>query len=242
MKEVEGYLVALFPTKNNDAMMRVLTKDGIIAFFARGVMNYKHDAIATTSLFNYSKFFLFEGQQKGLSLRQGQLLYPVKLINESLLEYATLELMSEIINHILVDYEPQLIYEYLSSSLQALSKGTSGLIIANLFLAKTLTLIGLQPTIDECVICRSKTSITTIDFDEGGFICQSCFNNNKMKKYDKKVLLGIRLLFEAMKKNVFTISIDDKESLIIMNLFNQHIHNHLNRQLKSISVLIKACE
>ena len=174
--EIEGIVIRQVQYKEKDAMVSVLTKDGMVSFLARGILNPTSKNASACLLFAYSSFTLNSKLDK-LTLTQGKLIKSYYHLYESLEAMAGIQLVSELMIKCL-DEENGSIYPYILALLDNLSNKFDSRTLILITIASIIKESGYALEFDECVKCGSKKDIVSYSFLEGGFICIKCLKNH----------------------------------------------------------------
>jgi recombinational DNA repair protein (RecF pathway) len=65
INNIKGYVLHLSPYKESDAMVQVLSSDGLYSFLARGLAKPTSKLAGATQLLSYSQFSLSSGPNGG---------------------------------------------------------------------------------------------------------------------------------------------------------------------------------
>ncbi|MBP3398840.1 MAG: DNA repair protein RecO [Erysipelotrichaceae bacterium] len=210
----EGIVLSSRDYREKDTLISVLTKEfGRISLVAKGTMSV-HSKNAPACLPFTSSEFCFD-------YKETKTVFPLKTarINNSrrhvredldLLNFAGLlcELTEKISDQGVVEDE---LYRNLECALNTLYEDKY--LSVCLFLSFVFRLIGIEPVVDECVLCGS-TQVSSISIREGGFVCQHCRPKVHAYACTLEDLIHFRLLnkasfehFELLKeKGPFTLN------------------------------------
>lgn len=169
---VEGIVIRQSPYKEKDAMISVVTKDGIVSFLARSVLSINSKNKSCCLPFSYSQFTLNSKADK-LSLIQGKCVKTYSHFYESLEKLSSVNLINEAIVKF-IDEDNAEIFPYLKNYLELLDRGFDEATLTVIMLAQIVKHSGYDLEYSACVRCRGKKDIVGVSFPEGGFICRSC--------------------------------------------------------------------
>lgn len=239
MLEVEGIVIKSTPFRENDAMITMISRDRLYPFLARGVMKFSSKNAASVSLFSKSLVSLSKTKD-GLSLRSGTLLESYNALNSKFEVLASIKLICEITSTFIIQAdECSRIYAALEKTLTLINKGFSSLTISLIYFAYVLRAIGYGLNVDKCVKCGQKLQITSISYEDGGFICQNCFEALKHKKATKRKLQIIRYIFKVEPSSFDKIEFSNEECLSIIEELNDFVNSKLDIRLRTIKLLSK---
>lgn len=206
--DIEGIVISQNPYKEKDAMVSVLTKDGIVSFLARSILSLTSKNKSSCLPFSYSSFSLSSKQDK-LSLTQGKLIKSYYHFFNSLENLSSINLINECILKF-VDEENTILFDYLKNYLELLDRGFDETTLTLIMMAQIVKSSGYNLEFNSCVICGSKTNIVGISYDEGGFVCKKCLNDTNKKvsrEYLKTYRYAFMVPFDMMAHYVVNSSI-----------------------------------
>lgn len=97
MEKIDGISLLVSKYKDNDAIINILTNEGLISALGRGILNYKSKNFIFSSPFIYAEFELYRGNVGGNKLKTGKIF---KIFNDYTNDYTilvSLNFLSEII-------------------------------------------------------------------------------------------------------------------------------------------------
>lgn len=227
-----GYVIDSVDYKDNDSIVTVLSKEGIISFKARG--SKKITSKMNSVLFNYaySEFEVNKSEKSGyLTLLDGKLLdYPSYVINS--LEYMTLMgIISEGINKC---SNKSSLFVNFKECLSLMENNLDSKLILIAFLNFMLESEGVKYQGDCCLKCQSK-QVNSFDFDKGGFLCKNCGGVSQDVDYLKTMRILTKINFENAKKVIL------KENDIILYIIHafDSLENKCGIEFKGKEFLFK---
>ena len=225
MEQIEGITLSVSHYKDKDAILNILTKNGVVVVLGRGIFDQKKPLRVFTSPFIHAKFEIYKGKVGGYKLKDGQIL---KFYNENYLDFnmlGALNFISELTLKVIDGIDDYLtLYESLENTLEELSSNFDKIHLTSYFLI-ILRLLGLQirtGTLDEHLFNPAKgfftsdedSDATYFNFDEIIFI--DSILNDKEVDFDKN-------------------NIDFDKILEVLNIF---LTNFTDVRLNSISLLL----
>lgn len=201
--EVEGIVIRRIPYKENSCMMNVLTKDGLVSFMARGILNTKSKNASSCILFSTSIFSLISKNDKYF-LQTGKLVSSNYEIMSSLKKISCLELCAEATLKFQEDLELKNLYPYLVKLIDLLKIDYDVDTLTAIYLAQIIKNSGYSLEYNSCVLCGNKENIVNIDYEEGGFICSDCLKTSlkKFNDLDSEFLQSFRYVFMVDSNNL----------------------------------------
>lgn len=165
-------------------------------------------------------------------IREAHLLYPLHSIQGNMVKTSIVFFLSEFLSRILKDTDEfQIIYNYLSQSIQVLEETEYGLANFHLvFMLKLTRFMGFYPNLGDY------HENDYFDMLNGIFVSNKPLHHHYINKIDSKALsLLSRISFENMHHFVF--SRQDRLNIINRMLEYYRIHLHDFQTLKSLDIL-----
>ena len=227
-----GYVIDSVDYKDNDSIVTVLSKDGLISFKARGTKKVTSKMNSVLFNYAYSEFEVNQSEKSGyLTLLDGTLLsYPDYVVNS--LEYLTLMgIISEGISKCL---NTSYLFENFKDCLKLMEDKIDAEIILVAFLNFLLNNEGIKYESDGCINCKSK-QVNSFSFEKGGFLCKRCGGVSQ----DLDYLKGMRVLTKIDFINARKASISQKLSYIYINEAFESLENKCGISFKGKDFLFK---
>ena len=129
------------------------------------------------------------------------------------------------------------IFNIFISTVLKLNEKKNPLILTNILELKYLDYLGVGLNLDSCVKCGSKKNIVTLDPDEGGYICQNCYTNERI--LDPKSIKLIRMYYLIDINSISDISIKKETANEINYFLDKYYERYTGLYLKSKDFLKK---
>lgn len=236
--EFEGIVIRRVPFKGDDVMITVLTDDKMKSFIAKGVLKIFSKNSFSVNLFTKSKFQVFKGME-GDFLRVGEVIQSYPNINNNLEKLALLDFISEITNHLLDKKDSKLVYGYLEKTLDCLNRDKNIWTSVLIYFAHVLIAAGYGMNVDSCQICDSKKEIVGFSIQDGGFVCEHCFNKSVHTKADTRKLKILRYIFKVDLENFEKIDFEKDECKEILFNLIDFLNWTSQIEIKSLTLLKK---
>lgn len=165
-------------------------------------------------------------------IREAHILYPLHSISGNMIKTSIVFFLSEFLSRILRDTdEYEIVYNYLSHSIQVLEESQKGLANYHLvFILKLTRFLGFYPNLEDY------HENDYFDMLNGTFVSHQPLHNHYVNKVDSKALsLLSRISYENM--HLFLFSRQDRQNIINRMLEYYRIHLHDFQPLKSIDIL-----
>lgn len=236
LREVEGFILTETPYGETSKIINVFTKDyGIIGIMCKGAKSLKSKNRVSTMRLNYAKFNIYYKKDKLSQLVSADILNPLKKIKSDIVLISYLNYLAELTNQVIKQSNNLAIYDEFIAAILKIEEGLDPLVITNILEIKYLAELGVLFSLDECVICGSKTSIATIDADKGGFICLNCLTNEVI--VDKKVIKMLRMYYYVNIKSISNIKIEDDIKNVINKFLDMYYERYTGLYLNSKNFL-----
>lgn len=236
LREVEGFILTETPYGETSKIINVFTKDyGIIGIMCKGAKSLKSKNRVSTMRLNYAKFNIYYKKDKLSTLVSADILNPLKKIKSDIVLISYLNYLAELTNQVIKQSNNLAIYDEFIAAILKIEEGLDPLVITNILEIKYLAELGVLFSLDECVMCGSKTSIATIDADKGGFICLNCLTNEVI--VDKKVIKMLRMYYYVNIKSISNIKVEDNIKDVINKFLDMYYERYTGLYLNSKNFL-----
>jgi len=234
IKNIEGYVLRVSSYKENDAMITVLSSDGLYSFLARGVLKNTSKNFSACQMLAKSKFSLSEQKNGNYSLSESEVIL-VPDGKSSLLRLGIFSFVSECSLKLITEEEAAVLYPWLDKTMTNMQEEGKEASSALVYLSHILNEIGYGLEVNECVHCGGKTGIINVSFKDGGFVCKNCTSeSDKMDTRDLKIL---RFCFKCQLADVDRVVFTTEESIKLIKRLIQYIDFFTGVKLKSLELL-----
>ena len=218
----------------SDRIVVLLTAEhGKVRAVAKGVRKTKSKFGGRLELTSHVSFQMFEGRgELGIVTQAETIDRFVNLRNDPNL-FASASAMLEVSDHFSLDQNKDVKrYEMLVGALRTLDENPAPLVLPA-FLLKVLAHEGLEPHLDLCTRCQSNGPLVSIDYNEGGVLCEKCRRGRAVSEGSVAVMrsiLGGGLSMALAVK-------DEQVCAEVGSIAHEAIEFHLERRLRSRKVL-----
>lgn len=238
MREIEGIIVSITDYKDNDALVHVLCKEeGLVCLYVRGYQKITSKNAPSLMPFLYGEFVIEENDVKNiLNLRSVQTKQLFRHIREDLAlqsvasclcdyaKYASKEMCEEV-------------YDLLYQGLLCLEQKDNPILVLLIYLSHLCRIFGIAPYIDGCVMCGGTSGICSVSIEDGGFICEDCFEMGPKKSHD--FLWLYRVINKAEYSNIGKIVMDKEVELAVLEFVFDFIEEHTSFVYKGRSFVME---
>ena len=229
-----GYVINSIDYKDNDSILSVLCKEGLISLRARGVKKINSKNASSVMSYAYSEFEVSRSDKSGyLTLNEGKLINYPSFISSNLEYISVINFVSEGIE--LIDNKEDS-FECFVDCLDSMKQGMNSELVLIAFLNYFLEKHGCKLNVDECVNCGRKDGIIKFSFENGGYLCKHCFNS---VNDDLNYLKNIRVLAKTNYTNINKVSVDTVCSYKYIKEVIKLVENKIGIYFKSKNFLLK---
>lgn len=229
-----GYVINSIDYKDNDSILSVLCKDGLVSLRARGVKKINSKNASSVMSYAYSEFEVSRSNKSGyLTLNEGKLLNYPSFISDNLEYISIINFVSEGIE-LIEDKSDS--FECFVDCLNAMKSKYKSEFILVAFLNYFLNKHGCKLNVDECVTCGKKEGIIKFSFENGGYLCKNCCNS---LNDDLEYLRNIRILAKTNYKNICKVDIDSIYAYKYIREVIRLVENKIGIYFKSKNFLLR---
>ena len=236
LEDVEGIVISEQDFKESSKIINVFTKEhGIIGIIAKGAKSLKSPLRSSTTKLSYGIFTIY---YKGDKL---SLLKEVSIKDNFINILKDIELISfatyliELSRQVYKESENISIYNILIAGLKKINNKFDPLVITNIIELKYLEYLGVLPVIDRCSVCGKQTNIITMSADTGGYLCNSCYNNEPL--INEASIKLIRMYYYVDIDKIDTLNVKKQYKEEINNFLNLYYEKYTGMYLKSKNFL-----
>jgi DNA repair protein RecO (recombination protein O) len=229
-----GYVIDSVDYKDNDSIVTVLCKDGLVSLKARGVKKINSKNASSVMNYAYSEFEVNKSNKNGyLTLSEGKLINYPSFICENLEYISVINFISEGIEKI---DDKKDSFSLFVDCLDAMKSKYNSDYILVAFLNYFIEKQGCKLNSDECVSCSSKEKIVRFSFESGGFLCKKCCNT---LGDDIEYLKNMRVISKINFTNIDKVSVDSIYVYKYIKEVVSMIENKVGIYFKSKSFLLR---
>ena len=235
-----GIVLSSAPSGEYDKRVVILTKErGKITAFARGARRPNSALLASTGVFAFGTFLLYEGRD-AYSLVQANISnYFSELMNDfggayygmyfcELADYYTRENNDEL-----------MIMKLLYQSLRALSKKSLDReLVRYIYELKLFTCVGEYPEVFRCVSCGNEEELQRFSMFHAGVLCKEC----RVKAKDGLVLnhstiYALQYIIGTPVEKLYTFTVSAEVLAEIRMIMDRWRERYLEKRMKSLEIL-----
>lgn len=219
-----------------DRIVVLMTRSrGKVRAVAKGVRKTKSRFGARLEPTSHVAVQLYAGRELDI-VTQAESIDHFRSIRDDLDRIAKASAMLEAVDQLAQEGEanPQL-YQMLLGALRSVAAQDSPLVVPAFFL-KVLALEGYRPVVEHCARCGVDGPLVAFDLDEGGLLCQGC-------RRGQAVTAAAVVLLQQVLGGQLGAALAARPSVAtheVQHLATRALEHHLERRLRSISLLDRA--
>lgn len=238
ISKYEGIIITETPYGDNSKIINVLTKEkGIIGIMCSNVKSIKNPLRTKTLKFTYGYFHINYNENKLSKLVDVDIIDNLTNIRGDIELISYMSYITDLTYQVVKQNNDIDIYSIFISTVLKLNEKKNPLILTNILELKYLDYLGVGLNLDSCVKCGSKKNIVTLDPDEGGYICQNCYTNERI--LDPKSIKLIRMYYLIDINTISNISIKETTANEINYFLDKYYERYTGLYLKSKDFLKK---
>lgn len=232
IESVEGIVLSEVNYSESSKILNVLTKQfGLIGIMSKGCRNVKSKLRGVSRKLIYGTFNIYY-KEDGVST-----LISVDLINSFSHTMMDLEKISyssfilDLVLQVVRQNNDSKIFELLRDSLIKIEVGVNPIVITNIIELKLLEFLGVKPNLDSCSLCGNTKNIVSLSGADHGFICGSCYTNQRITSSD--VIKTVRLYDLIDINSITKIDIDVNVIKEINTFIDEYYEKYTGLYIKS---------
>jgi len=234
----EGIILTDTPYGENSKIVNIYTREkGLIGVMCNNVKSIKNPLRTKTLKFTYGIFHINYNEKKLSKLVDVDILDNLKEIRTDIEKISYLNYISDLTYQVIKQNDDPTIYDIFISTIKKINEGKNPGILTNILELKVLDYLGVGLNLDSCIKCGNKHNIVTLDPDEGGFICQDCYTNEKI--LSPKAIKLIRMYYLIDINSISDINIKNETANEINYFLDKYYERYTGLYLKSKDFLKK---
>lgn len=234
--EVEGIITKEVMYQESSKILTIFTSEyGMVSAISKGCRGVKSSLRSGSRVLTYGKFYL-RYKEEGLStLTSVDIINPFTSIFSDISKISYASYMVELSSEVFKASNETEIFDTLKGALIKMNEGLDIEVLTHILEVKYLQHLGVGLNVDGCTICKNKTSIKTVSVDNGGFLCDNCYCNEKIYSSKMITLLRAFSLVDISKISKLEVSCDTKCELDIF--LEEYLEKYSGLYLKSRAFL-----
>jgi len=231
---IEGFVVNRTNYKESDAIINVLTTDGIFTFKARGILKPKSKNASACNFFTLSEFDLTSKTEESNNTLKSAI--TKKMYRKP---YDDLNIMSSylFISNLAYQIADNVnTYSLCLECFDLLENERKPLSILVYYLKEITNRLGYEPNLLGCIECNKKNNLVSFSLSDGGFICSTCRKEDRHELLGKEYLKDIYLLYKDNKYD----TILDNRLLKLFNMYVEFLKNEVGIIINNTDLVLKS--
>lgn len=234
--KIEGIIISEVAYGDTSKIVNVLTKDhGIIGVMCKGAKSLKSRLRTCTMKYTYGFFHVYLKEGKLSILKDVDIIDDFSHLKTDITLISYMAYVVELASQVTKQNDDPAIYGLLISILKKMNAGLNPRVLTNILEIKLLDYLGVSLNLDSCVRCGNKTNIITIDPDAGGYICQNCFQNERL--VNPKTIKMLRMYYLVSIDSITELNIHEDLIREIDYFLNKYYERYTGLYLQSKSFL-----
>ena len=234
----EGIILTDTPYGENSKIVNIYTKEkGLIGVMCNNVKSMKNPLRTKTLKFTYGIFHINYNEKKLSKLVDVDILDNLKEIRTDIEKISYLNYLADLTYQVIKQNDEPAIFDIFINTIKKINEGKDPGILTNILELKLLDYLGVGLNLDSCIKCGNKHNIVTLDPDEGGYICQNCYTNEKI--ISPKAIKLIRMYYLIEIPTISDINIKKDVANEINYFLDKYYERYTGLYLKSKDFLKK---
>lgn len=234
----EGIILTDTPYGENSKIVNIYTREkGLIGVMCNNVKSMKNPLRTKTLKFTYGVFHISYNEKKLSKLVDVDIIDSLKDIRTDIEKISYLNYISDLTYQVIKQNNEPEIFDIFINTIIKINEGKNPGILTNILELKLLDYLGVGLNLDSCIRCGNKHNIVTLDPDEGGYICQDCYTNEKI--ISPKAIKLIRMYYLIDIKSITDINIKPDVANEINYFLDKYYERYTGLYLKSKDFLKK---
>lgn len=232
-------ILSITPYKEKDAIVEAISEKGDITFSVKGILDPKSKNASLNNPLTVAEIETREGNYKYPVLKSSSVIEsPMKVTND-LYYLSSLMLIAEVTKSLLQDEEKELIFNSLVQAVISLKTADKPWAILLSYIAQVFAVTGYEFEVSQCVFCGTRQGIVTFSFNDGGFVCQNCMNEETTRDLTKTQMLLVRSAFNSKDIAKAVFDVEENDALVVLNKFFEFIKDSYGVNLHCSSLFNK---
>ena len=214
IESVEGIVLSEVNYSESSKILNVFTPDyGLIGIMSKGCRNIKSKLRGVSRKLIYGTFNIYY-KENGVST-----LISVDLINSfsnTIMDLTRISYSSFILDLVLQivrQNNDSNIFNLLKDTLIKIEEGIDPFALTNILELKLLEYLGVKPNLDSCSLCGSTKNIVSLSGADHGFVCGSCYTNQRLTNLDTIKMIRLYDLVDISTINKLDVDPNIKQDI-----------------------------
>ena len=233
-------VLTINPYKEKDAVVTAVNENETITFLVKGLKNPRSKNAALNNLLTIADIELMDGNFKHPVLKSSKPLFSSLKVDMDAEYLTSLLIIDEMMLNLLPEEDQHLAFSYLENALENLRKNSDWLMTLLLFMSHIVRLGGFQLEVNKCVMCGATKNIVAFSFNDGGFICQNCYQPEMGKDLSKDQMLLLRKIVNCRDYRLQGADYAREDMMVLLAKFTNYIEETFGYHFKNMRLLINS--
>ncbi len=238
IEKTEGLVLSAIDYGETSKILNVLTKEyGIIGVISKGCRRPKSTLCSASQKMTYGHFYIYYKKDKLSILKSVDLIDSFSQIRIDIKKISYAAYLLDLAEQVSRESKELAVFQETINSLIKINENYDPLVISLILKLRFLNFLGVAPVINHCALCHSDKKIQTLSLKRGGYICQNCYQDEKI--YQPKTIKMIRMLYYVDISKISKININQAIKSEINEFLENYYQDYTGLYLKSTSFLEK---
>ena len=230
----EGVVLRTHKLGEADRIVVLLTRGrGKVRAVAKGIRRTRSKFGSRLEPGSIVELQLYEGRNLDI-VTQVERRHALPNVRADLDRYGRAAIVLETVDQVATEGEASpALFKLVTGALRELDRSGNPLVVAA-FVAKLLALEGVQPLVDQCVVCGRVDGLVTIQIHHGGVACRSCSTGGQ--PISDQARRALVLIQEGRVRHVLDTT-DGAVVTELETLATRLVEQHIERRLQSSPVI-----
>ena len=234
METFQGIILRQVAYKESSKILHIYTSEGLISVLVHGAKRLKSPYLAMMD--RYGEVSVFTSGKNLRTLHDASLIHHFDGLKHDFLKSCLAEHLAELVLHIAdAQIEHHKLAPFLSKVFFKMEQENNALLYVMMFELKLLYLLGIQPSLKQCVICN-QTSNLQFSIEDGGMRCREHLEH--IEHWSDESIRIIRLLYYFDIQDVWTEDMKEETLREIRRFIDLYYEVHLQFTTKSRKLLM----
>ena len=224
--------------KEKDAVISAISENAFLTFLARGIKDPKSKNAALNNALTIADIDLMDGNFKYPVLKSSTPLFTPMRLEMNSKYLGSLLIMNETVNYLFPDEEKWKLFKPLEEGLFSLKKKDDWLMTLLIFFATAIREGGFELEVNRCVRCGKKNRIVAFSFEEGGFICEKCIDEEVSRDLTKEQMILLRQIFNSRDYHLLDSSYNKSDALILLKRIIAFMEEAFGYHFKNLRLIL----
>ena len=205
----KGIIISETPYGDHSKIINILTENkGMIGVMCKSVKSVKNPLRSKTLKFTYGYFHIRYNETKLSYIIDVDIIDNLSHIREDIELISYMSYITDLTYQVVKQNNDPSIFELYENTVLKINEGMNPGILTNILELKYLEYLGVGLNLESCIKCGNTKNIVTLDPDEGGYICQNCYTNQKILSPKSIKLIRMYYLIDINSISEINISLD----------------------------------